>query len=47
MTVGVRRPSVTAVVGQRQQARLIASQRGLIHVRDRPGWEAAVVRATA
>ena len=39
--LGVRRPSVTAVARQLQQAGLIAYQRGLIHVLDRPGLEAA------
>ena len=40
MMLGVRRPSVTAVARQLQQAGLIQYQRGLIHVRDRPGLEA-------
>jgi CRP-like cAMP-binding protein len=41
MMLGVRRPSVTAVARHLQQAGLIQYQRGLIHVRDRPGLEAA------
>jgi CRP-like cAMP-binding protein len=41
MMLGVRRPSVTAVVRHLKQAGLIQYQRGLIHVRDRPGLEAA------
>jgi CRP-like cAMP-binding protein len=39
--LGVRRPSVTAVARHLQQAGLIQYQRGLIHVLDRPGLEAA------
>jgi hypothetical protein len=41
MMLGVRRPSVTAVAHHLKQAGLIEYQRGLIHVRDRPGLEAA------
>ena len=41
MMVGVQRPSVTAVARHLQQAGLIEYQRGLIHVLDRPGLEAA------
>jgi CRP-like cAMP-binding protein len=41
LMLGVRRPSVTTVARQLQQAGLIAYQRGLIHVLDRPGLEAA------
>jgi CRP-like cAMP-binding protein len=40
MMLGVQRPSVTTVARQLQQAGLIQYQRGLIHVRDRPGLEA-------
>jgi CRP-like cAMP-binding protein len=39
--LGVRRPSVTAVAGQLQQQGLIQYQRGIIHVLDRAGLEAA------
>ena len=41
MMLGVRRPTVTAVARQLQQAGLIQYQRGVIHVLDRPGLEAA------
>ena len=41
MMLGVRRPSVTDVARQLQQAGLIQYHRGVIHVRDRPGLEAA------
>jgi CRP-like cAMP-binding protein len=39
--LGVRRSSVTEVARQLQQAGLIQYQRGIIHVLDRPGLEAA------
>ena len=40
-TLGVRRTSVTDVACQLQQQGLIQYQRGIIHVLDRPGLEAA------
>jgi CRP-like cAMP-binding protein len=39
--LGVRRPSVTEVAGRLQQAGLIRYQRGIIHILDRAGLEAA------
>ena len=41
MMLGVQRPSVTEVARQLQQGGLIRYQRGVIHVLDRPGLEAA------
>jgi CRP-like cAMP-binding protein len=41
MMLGAQRPSVTDVARQLQQGGLIRYQRGMIHVLDRPGLEAA------
>jgi CRP-like cAMP-binding protein len=39
--LGVRRPTVTLVIGDLQKAGLIETQRGVIHVANRPGLEQA------
>jgi hypothetical protein len=37
--LGVRRPTVTLIIGDLQKAGLIATQRGVIRVANRPGLE--------
>jgi Mn-dependent DtxR family transcriptional regulator len=41
LLLGAQQPSVTDVARQLQQGGLIRYQRGMIHVLDRPGLEAA------
>jgi CRP-like cAMP-binding protein len=39
--LGVRRPTVTIIMGALQRAGLVEGRRGVIHITDRPGLEAA------
>jgi CRP-like cAMP-binding protein len=39
--LGVRRPTVTIILGALQKAGLVEGRRGVIHITDRPGLEAA------
>ena len=41
MMLGVRRPTVTIIMGALQKAGLVEGRRGVIHLTDRPGLEAA------
>jgi Mn-dependent DtxR family transcriptional regulator len=45
--LGVRRPSVTVVMGALQRAGLVAYARGRVDVLDRPGLEAAACECYA